>query len=199
MSAVVVEEAAEMVGGAPWRRFVVLGGSAALVRRPRRGYAPRSWADLVASALRSERPDLAYRNFGRYDTCTAGVRAGQLADALAFRGDLAAVVAGTEDALPGSFDPDATEAELRRIAGPLRDAGADVVLVGPYDVSRSAAVAEEDRAPVRKRLRLLSERTHYLSLRHGAYFVDLISHPPGAGNGIHAVTAAAVLRTLSSG
>ncbi|WP_192583561.1 SGNH/GDSL hydrolase family protein [Streptomyces albicerus] len=168
---------------APWRRFIVLGDSGAKGLGSPRGSGCGPWADHVAEALRSIRPDLAYLNLGRRDHSAAQVRAKQLAKALAFRGDLAAVVAGGHEAAHEPFDVDATEAELGRIVGPLRDSGADVITLGPYGPGLLAPVAEEHRSGLQQRLRLLSERTRELALRHGALHVDVTARTLAAEPG----------------
>ncbi|MGW6054728.1 GDSL-type esterase/lipase family protein [Streptomyces sp. NPDC055189] len=171
----------------PWRRFIVLGDGGAKCPQTDGSPGCRLWADHVAEALRTVRPELAYLNLGRRDHSAAQVRARQLAKALAFRGDLAAVVAGGREALRDPFDVDATEAELSRIVGPLRDSGADVLTLGPYGPGLLAPVAEEHRSGPRQRLRLLSERTRELALRHGALYVDVNAR----------TVAAAVIRRLA--
>ncbi|GAA2980084.1 GDSL-type esterase/lipase family protein [Streptomyces fulvorobeus] len=183
---------------APWQRFVVLGDSGARSRGSSRkcsGSGP--WADQVAEALRSPRPDLAYLNLSRADHSAAQVRAKQLAKALAFRGDLAAVVAGGREALREPFDVDATEAELHRIVGALRDSGADVITLGLYGPSLSAPVAAERGSGPQQRLRLLAERTRALALRHGAFHVDMVRERDGRRTDVgDAAVAAAVIRRL---
>ncbi|MGY0489111.1 hypothetical protein [Streptomyces sp. WG-D5] len=153
----------------PWRRFVVLGDSSP------------DWAARVTEALRSVRPDLAHLDLGRYELSTAQVRTGQLARALAFRGDLAAVVVGGREAARASFDIDAVEAELSRIVGPLRCSGADVLILGPCAPGPSAAPPEEPGSGPRRRLRILAERTRDLALRHGALYVETPARPAGCG------------------
>ena len=86
-------------------------------------------------------PRLALLNLGRRNLLAAEVRASQLAPALAFRPDLAIVAAGGNDALRRSFDPGAVERELVAIVGPLRRAGADVVLLELMDIVASGLVA----------------------------------------------------------
>ncbi|MEV6752677.1 GDSL-type esterase/lipase family protein [Streptomyces sp. NPDC051214] len=176
----------------PWRRFIVLGGGAE-GPGPARGCGHADWADHVAEALRSVRPDLAYLNLGRHELSTAQVRAGQLARALAFRGDLAAVVAGGREVVREPFDIDAVETELGRIVGPLRSSGADVLTLGPYGAGLFAAPAEEQRSGPRRRLRILAERTRDLALRHGALYVDV---PPRAAEADGRSVAAAVIHRL---
>ncbi|WP_063761219.1 GDSL-type esterase/lipase family protein [Streptomyces sp. NRRL B-1347] len=183
----------------PWRRFIVLGdiGAGGLGRVRGRG-ADKPWADRVAETLRSTRPDLAYLNLGRHGHSAAQVRARQLAQALAFRSDLAAVVAGGHEAVADSFDVDAVEAELHRIVGPLRDTGADVITVGLYGPRLLGAAA--DRAGgLQQRLRLLAERTGELALRHGAFHVDVLSDGGGRRTDAddHEVAAAVIRRLVT--
>ncbi|GGV34975.1 hypothetical protein GCM10010277_20550 [Streptomyces longisporoflavus] len=180
---------------APWRRFVVLGDSGAKCPQPGSSPGCRPWADHVAEVLRTVRPELAYLNLGRRDHSAARVRAGQLAKALAFRGDLAAVVAGGREALRDPFDVDATEAELSRIVGPLRASGADVLALGPFGPGLLTSAAEQHRngpqhrSDPQQRLRLLSRRIRELALRHGALYVDMTT-PTAA--------AATVIRRLAN-
>ncbi|QDQ09671.1 GDSL-type esterase/lipase family protein [Streptomyces spectabilis] len=181
----------------PWRRFIVLGdiGAGGLGAVRGRG-ADKPWADRVAETLRSTRPDLAYLNLGRHGHSAAQVRARQLARALAFRGDLAAVVAGGHEAVADPFDVDAVESELHRIVGPLRDTGADVITVGPYSPRLLAPTAPDRAGGLEDRLRLLAERTGELALRHGAFHVDVGADGGGRRTDVddHDVAAAVILR-----
>ncbi|MBR7676719.1 SGNH/GDSL hydrolase family protein [Streptomyces daliensis] len=173
------------------------------------GYAASSWADRLAAALRSTQPCLAYRNLGRRGLSVSEIRAGQVAKALAFKGDLAAAVVGVDHVLGQSFDADSTETELSRIIGPLRDARADVIVIGPFDISRSGLISETRRPEINQCLRQLAHRTHELAVQRGAMHVDLASHPASADPGIysrdgrhfsargHAVAAATVIRHLA--
>ncbi|MFH8559999.1 SGNH/GDSL hydrolase family protein [Streptomyces sp. NPDC017988] len=185
--------------GAAWRRFIVLGDAGAKGRGSARGRSsPVSWADRVAETLRSARPDLAYLNLGRRGHSAAQVRAKQLAKALAFRCDLAAVVAGGHEALRDPFDVDATEAELHRIVGPLRDSGADVITLGWYSPSLLAPASREHTSGLRERLRLLAERTREVALQHGALHVDVAPGGNGQADVGDRELAAAVIRRLVS-
>jgi lysophospholipase L1-like esterase len=205
------DSAALALESSSWRRFVVLGDSvAAGLGENRDGYQPSPWADRVAAALRRIQPELAYLNLGKRDLNTAEVRSQQLEQALDFKSDLAAVICGGNDMLHKAFDPDAVEAELSRLISPLRDAGSDVVTMGLFDITQSAYVPEQYKAGMRARLRQLSERTQAVSLRHGAIYVDLTTHPAGADTDIystdgrhvnmrgHAIAAAAVIRRLGA-
>jgi hypothetical protein len=198
--------ATEILVQAPWRRFAVLGDAFAEgPGEPCEGYDDAPWAHGVAAALRSVHPDLAYLNLAQRDPVAAEVRARQLGKALTFQPDLAAVAAGGSDVLRESFDADATEAELARIIAPLRDAGVEVVVLAPFGRGGTGHVPKD---VLRRRLRLLSERTYDLALRNGAIHVDLSAHPADADPGIfgadgwhvnargHAIAAAATIRRL---
>src|SRR5215211_3749346 len=67
-------DAADLLRGAPWRRFAVMGDSFAEgVGGPCPGYADVPWAERVAEALRANQPDLAYLNTGKMGLRTAEV------------------------------------------------------------------------------------------------------------------------------
>jgi hypothetical protein len=203
------EAATELLSQAPWQRFVVLGDDFA--RGPAgscTGYTAASWADRLAAALRSVRPDLAYLNLAQSDVTAAQVRARQLARALTFRADLAAVAAGGSDLLRDGFDADATEAELARIIGPLRDSGVEVVVLAPFGRGHADAVLAGRRTVPPQRL--LSERIHDLALRNGALRLDLGAHPAASSEDTccpdgrrisaraHAIAAAAAIHRLAA-
>jgi lysophospholipase L1-like esterase len=203
------DRATALLAQAPWRRLVVMGdGFARGPGRARPGYGAEPWADRLAAALRSVHGDLAYLNLAQRGSTAARMRARQLAKALTFQADLAAVAAGDSDVLGEFFDADATEAELARLIGPLREAGVEVLILAPFGTRRPARQPPEHQEVVRRRLRLLAERTYDLALRHGALHVDLGAHQVGADPDIygtdgrqvdargHAVAAATVIRRL---
>jgi lysophospholipase L1-like esterase len=174
-------ESAELLRDHPWRRFVVLGDSVAEgLCEPVDGYPDVQWADRIAAELAAARPGLAYLNLGLRGLRAHQVRATQLTPALAFRPDLALVVCGGNDAFRPAYDPDAVDAELAAIVTPLREAGADVVTVGMFDVSQSPAVPAPLRAALGERMRTLSAHTARLAARLGTLHVHLTDHPAGA-------------------
>jgi lysophospholipase L1-like esterase len=178
---------AALVRGARWRRLAVLGDSiAAGVREPVEGYRDLSWVDRVAAPLRAAVPNLAVLNLGRRNLLAAEVRASQLEPALAFRPDLAIVTAGGNDSLRRSFDPGAVERELVAIVGPLRRAGADVVLLELMDIVASGLVPREHAAALNRRMRPLAELTRRVARRHGAILVEMREHPAAADPGVYA-------------
>ncbi|EWM63415.1 hypothetical protein MCBG_00548 [Micromonospora sp. M42] len=171
-------EATELLRGHPWRRFVVLGDSVAEgLCEPVDGYPDLQWADRIAAELRAVRPELAYLNLGRRGLRAHEVRATQLADALAFEPDLALVVCGGNDAFRSAYDPDSVDAELTAMITALREAGADVITVGMFDVSHSPAVPETLRAGLGERMRRLSRHTRGVAERLGTLHVHLTDHP----------------------
>ena len=171
-------EATELLRGHPWRRFVVLGDSVAEgLCEPVDGYPDLQWADRIAAELRAVRPELAYLNLGRRGLRAHEVRAAQLADALAFEPDLALVVCGGNDAFRSAYDAEAVDAELTAMITALREAGADVITVGMFDVSHSPAVPETLRAALGERMRRLSRHTRDVAERLGTLHVHLTDHP----------------------
>jgi lysophospholipase L1-like esterase len=178
---------AALLRGAPWRRLAVLGDSIAEgVREPVAGYRDLSWVDRIAAALRAITPDLALLNLGRRNLLAAEVRASQLASALAFAPDLAIVSAGGNDSLRRGFSPGDVERELVAIVGPLRRAGADVLLLELMDIGASGLMPPEHVAALDARLRPLAELTRRVARRHGAILVEMRGHPAAADPGVYA-------------
>lgn len=199
-----------LLRGAAWRRFVVLGDSvAAGVGDPVDGYAPLSWAQRVAGALRRRQPDLEYRNLGVRDLRVQAVRETQLEPALASAPDLAAVIAGGNDALARTWRPDHVEAELDLMVGALRDAGADVFLYGLFDASETLELPDPWGPRWLARMTDLRVLTGEVAERHGAVLVDCTPHPRGSDPSIysadrmhlnmrgHAIAASEAIRDLS--
>lgn len=202
-------EAAALLAGHPWRRFVVLGDSVASgAGDPVDGYTPLPWADRIAAELRGTAPDLAYLNLGAREVLAADVREHQLDRALAFHPDLALVAAGGNDALRKTYRPDAVDEELALILGALRDRGADVITIGMFDASYAPSIPDRVRAMVSERMCLLSQRTATLADRFGCVHVSVTHHPVEpdttmySADGLHgnlrshAVCAAEAIRRL---
>lgn len=177
-------EAEKLLAGHPWRRFVVLGDSvAAETGEAFDGYRTASWVRRIEAALREQCAELEYLNLGVSGRTAAQVRAEQLADALAFRPDLALVVCGGNDAFSRRYTEESAgsvDAELSAMITELRAAGAEVITVGMFDVSHSPAVPADFKAGLGERMRLLSERTGRVAAEHGTIHVHLTSHPAGA-------------------
>jgi lysophospholipase L1-like esterase len=204
-------ELVSLLRGAPWRRLAVLGDSIAEgVREPHPGYLDLSWIDRIAEPLRAAAPGLTVMNLGVRDLLASEVRERQLGPALDFRPDLAIVAAGGNDALRRSFEPDSVARELDGIVGPLRAAGADVLMIELLDIVASGLVPAEYAAPLDERMRSLAVLTRAVASRHGALLVEMRTHPASADPGVyssdrlhlnargHAIVATEAVRVLSS-
>jgi lysophospholipase L1-like esterase len=171
-------ESARLLAGHPWRRFVVLGDSVAEgLAEPVEGYSKLQLADRIAAELRAACPELAYRNLGHRGLRAREVRAEQLQPALDFEPDLALVVCGGNDAFPATYKPEQVDVELAAMVAALREAGADVITVGIYNVSYSPVIADWLRPGLRERMRMLSERTGKLAAELGTLHLNLSAHP----------------------
>lgn len=202
-------EGPELLRGAPWKRFAVIGDSLAEgLGDPLPGYRTASWADRVAGALAGAVPELAYLNLGRRGLTAAQVRAEQADRAAAFAPDLVAVVCGGNDLLLPGFSPEVLEKELdllfSRFAGPRRT-------VFAYALANVAAAVPELRGgPLEQGVAVLNEVTRAVAERHGAVIVEMYDHPAVADRDLfsadlvhasargHAVIAAATVRTLAA-
>jgi lysophospholipase L1-like esterase len=199
-----------LLRGMPWTRFAVVGDSLAEgVGDPVDGYMNLSWADRVVRGLRSRRPELAYLNLGRRGLLAREVREQQLARALAFAPDLVTVCAGGNDTMARAFDPDALERELDALVGPLRAAGAEVVMYTLFDIGQAVEMPEPWGSRLRDRLATLALVTIAVARRHEALIVDFATYPRGADPSIysgdmlhlnrrgHAIVAGQIIRTLA--
>jgi len=203
----------ELLVGAPWRRFAVLGdGMAEGLGDAVPGYQDAGWADRVAAALarrRLARGDLAYRNVARSELRTAEIRATQLDPVLSFRPDLALVVAGSNDILRGDFERcDDVLADYDAIVTALQQAGADVITATIFDVTRSSRVPEASRPALHRRLDHLAGHIRLVARARRTVHLDLAGHPAASEPDLysadlrfvtrrgHAIAAAALVRRL---
>jgi lysophospholipase L1-like esterase len=171
-------ESARLLAGHPWRRFVVVGDSVAEgLAEPVEGYSKLQLADRLAAELSAACPQLEYLNLGHRGLRAREVRAEELRPALAFEPDLALVVCGGNDAFPATYKPDAVDVELTAMITALRQAGADVITVGIYNVSYGPNIADWLRPGLRERMRTLSERTAALAEKLGTLHLNLSAHP----------------------
>lgn len=175
------EEAGRLLQGAPWRRFVAVGDSAAQgVTEPAPGYRTLSWYDRTLEALAAAEGEVEHRNLGERGLLAAEVRATQLAEALAFRPDLAVVFCGGNDLYRRELDLDAVATEWTAMFSALLDAGATVVTSGMFDITRSGMVDERYRRATRDRIRAISARSREVAAALGVVHLDLVDHPAGA-------------------
>jgi lysophospholipase L1-like esterase len=203
-------EAATLVAGHPWRRFVVIGDSVAEgMGEPSPGYHDSSWTDRIAAALAEQQPDLVHLNLGTRNLTAAEVRESQLADAVAFAPDLALVACGGFDALQRTYDRDDVAPHLTAIVSTLRARSCDVITVGLFDVSHSPYVPAKLKQVLHDRLVDLADLTSAISARFGGIHVSLTDHPAAKSPDLystdgrhgtrrsHAISATECLRTLA--
>lgn len=185
------DEAARLLRGAPWARFVTVGDSGAEgVTEPLPGYRTMPWFDRFTEHLRLVQPALVARNFGKRNLFAADVRATQLEPALDFEPDLAAVLSGGNDILKKVFDVEATRAEIVTVVSALAKTGATIVTMGLFDITNSPHVEERYRKVMSERIALLSETVRGIAEEYGALHVDLPAHPAGtegiySSDGLH--------------
>jgi lysophospholipase L1-like esterase len=200
------EAASELLRGAPWRRFAVMGDSYAEgVGDPSLGYADVAWPQRVADALRSVQPQLEYLNTGQRGLRAAQVRQTQLDRVLAFEPDLVNVACGGNDLLCRTPDLDAAQAEMEAIYLALRGQGAHIfacTVVNVFDAFPELAGFRDLVAALNDRIRTVAER-------HGATLVEMWDHPVRASSTLlssdgmhfamhgHAVLAAEIIRGLA--
>ena len=205
-------EAEALLAGHPWTRFAVVGDSIAEgVGDAVDGYGDLGWADRVAAALAQHRPGFGYLNLGRRDLRTAEVRAGQLAEAVAFRPDLALVACGGNDAMRPGYDPAAVDRELAAIVRALRQTGADVITIALLVMVDYPAFPAWFRPVAVANMRRLARHTTALATELGTIHIDLATHPAGlqperllsrdglhANARSHAICAAEAIRRLGA-
>jgi lysophospholipase L1-like esterase len=202
------DEGGELLLGAPWRRFAVVGDSLAEgLGDPLPGYRAASWADRIAEALRSAAPDAVYTNLGLRGLTTAQVRAEQADRAAAFAPDLVAVVCGGNDLLLPGFSPAAVTREMDLLFDRLAAPGTTLLAFALANVA--AAVPELRGGPLEQGVALLNGIVRGSAERHGAVLVDMYDHPAVGDRDLysadlvhatargHAVIAAATIRALS--
>jgi lysophospholipase L1-like esterase len=191
-------------GSLGYKRFVAVGDSMAEgVGDPTPGYRHVSWAERVAEAIGGE-----YLNLGKRNLLAAEVRATQLERAVAFRPDLAAVLCGGNDLMRRGADVGAIEREVERTVAALRAVGADVIMMAPFDITRTDLVPEEFKPRWHSLIEQMSALAERVALRHDAVLVDFREHPAGADPSIysadrihlnargHAICAAHTLNVL---
>src|SRR5690242_12538960 len=99
-----------MVHPVSWQRYVAIGDSSTEgMGDPDGAGGFRGWADRLAEHLAASHVDgFEYANLAIRGKTTAQIEAEQVPLALALRPDLVSVIAGMNDILTPSFDPDAT-------------------------------------------------------------------------------------------
>ncbi|MEV7418003.1 SGNH/GDSL hydrolase family protein [Streptomyces sp. NPDC089919] len=156
-------------GGGPFLRYAALGDSQTEgLGDPDGSGGLRGWADRLAEQLARQEPRVRYANLAVRGRLAGQVRAEQLAPALALEPDLATVVAGVNDLLRPSFDPDAVVGHLEAMFEALTGAGAVVATVTFPDVARITPLAR----PLAPRVTALNDRIRRAAGRHGVIVAE---------------------------
>ncbi|HEY0166634.1 MAG TPA: SGNH/GDSL hydrolase family protein [Jatrophihabitans sp.] len=200
-------EAGELLSGAPWRRWAVMGDSmAAGVGGPSAGYADVPWAERVVQALRFSRSEVDYLNTGQANLRTADILRTQLQPVLDFQPDLVTVVAGSNDAFSRSGDLAVVQDSLDAACQRLTEGGAHLLLFTVTNVFDKSP----QLAPFGERIADLNDRIRALAGKHKATLVEMWDHPirhaPDlmSADGIHfsmmgqAVLASEIVRALAA-
>jgi len=137
----------------------------------RGGY--RGWANRLAERIAREQGGLQYANLAVRGRKTREVLDEQLGPALAMKPDLAAVVAGTNDILRATFDPEAVARDIERMQRALIEAGATVFSFTLPDLTPVMPLAR----PLRERIRAFARALVEASARSGAIVIDFTAHP----------------------
>lgn len=202
------EESRALLRGAPWKRLVAIGDSAAQgITEPAPGYRTLSWYGRVLESLAASHRDVAHLNLGERGLLAAEVRATQMEAALAFEPDLAVVLSGGNDLYRRVFDIDSVEYEWSAMFSALLSRNCTVVTSGMFDITLSGMVDQKYRRATQERITEISDRSLELSNRLGVLHVDLLRHPAGAeaiycNDGLHlnargqAILATEIVRAL---
>jgi lysophospholipase L1-like esterase len=137
----------------------------------RGGY--RGWANRLAERIAREQGALQYANLAVRGRKTREVLDEQLGPALAMKPDLAAVVAGTNDILRATFDPEAVARDIERMQRALIEGGATVFSFTLPDLTPVMPLAR----PLRNRIRAFARALVEAGARTGAVVIDFTAHP----------------------
>jgi lysophospholipase L1-like esterase len=155
-------------------RFVALGDSITLgLGDPMPDGTWRGWAALLAAGLAE--PE--FHNLATAGAVTAEVERGQLPRALELRPEVAAVVAGVNDTLRASFDPDRIAASIGHTVGALRAAGAVVLTMRLPDPGRMLRLPRSLARPLGRRIGAVNTAVDSVAARHGTLHFDAAGDP----------------------
>jgi lysophospholipase L1-like esterase len=156
-----------------YHRYVALGDSTTEGledRYPDGAY--RGWADRLAEHLAPLEGDFRYANLAVRGKCAHQIRADQLGPALALEPDLASILAGLNDVLRRTVDIEKIAGEIDAMAGALRGAGADLIIVtlpDPVRVNPLARIAARHVVALNLAIREIARA-------HEAFVIDLEAH-----------------------
>ena len=154
--------------GVPWNRYIALGDSIAEgLGDTVEGFPPGGWPRRVADGLQAVNPGFEFINLGERYLTARQVRESQLARALELEPDLVTVVAGGNDMLAKTFQPEEVEAELEPMVSELLNAGATVYICSMWDALRAPGVLPEQAKDfLRDRYYVLNDMLRAIAARH---------------------------------
>ncbi|TDD96740.1 SGNH/GDSL hydrolase family protein [Actinomadura rubrisoli] len=165
--------AAQLLDGAPWRRFATIGDSlSAGIGDPSPGYATLGWPDRVADVLRRVQPDLAYVKIAEIGATTARTLETQMDQMIAFGPDLLHLPNGANDLFRPEPDFDAIERSLRSMFKIAAGTGAQLTTF-----ALGNAFVLPKFQDWWDRVRRLNAIIRELALEHDAVLVDMWEHP----------------------
>jgi lysophospholipase L1-like esterase len=154
-----------------WRRYIALGDSFTEgLNDPDPGGAGefRGWADRLAGHLAAAADDdVEYANLAIRGRLMAEVIEEQLPVALEAGPDLVSLVAGGNDLLRPSGDPDVIAAVLEDAVRRIRATGADVLLATGTDPRQTPIIRR-----IRGRVAVFNANVWSIAARHGAAVLD---------------------------
>ncbi len=197
----------------PWTRYVAVGDSTVEgLGETVEGFPPGGWPKRVADGLQAVSPALEFFNLGKRYLTARQIRDTQLARALELEPDLVTVVAGGNDMLAKTFQPEKLAADLELMITELLNAGATVYISSMWDAIRAPVLPDHVKDVLRDRFYAFNDTIRGVAVRHaddpGFVFDDVEHDDAGldprnySTDGQHlnsrgfAVMAAAVLERL---
>lgn len=168
-------------GGVPWGRYVALGDSTVEgLGETVDGFPPGGWPKRLADGLQAVNPALEFVNLGERYLTARQVRETQLAAALDLKPDLVTVVAGGNDLMAETFEPEKVEAELELMVSELLQAGATVYICSMWDALRAPGVLPQQLIDfVRDRYYANNDSIRAIAARHAddpGFVFDDVEH-----------------------
>lgn len=153
-----------------WNRYVAIGDSSTEgLDDPGPDGAFRGWADRLAGHIATHQGGLEYANLAIRGRPTAQILAEQLPVALLLEPDLATVLAGMNDILMPTFDPDDVAADVQTMFTELARAGATVLTFTLPDPTPNLPFTRR----LQPRLEAFNERLRRAAEGAGAIMVDV--------------------------
>jgi lysophospholipase L1-like esterase len=153
--------------GVPWTRYVAVGDSTVEgLGETIDGFPPGGWPKRVADGLQAVDLALEFFNLGKRYLTARQIRDTQLAPALELKPDLVTVVAGGNDMLAQTFEPESIAADLDLMIGELLNAGATVYICSMWDVIRAPILPDQMKDFLRDRFYAFNDMIRSVAARH---------------------------------